>query len=51
MMLNIIVILSTRQKGIAGLRAKDLVSDTKSRFLSRQAGISLSGGQKGMTVL
>jgi hypothetical protein len=28
------VILSTRQDGIAGLGAKDLVSNTKSRFFS-----------------
>jgi len=41
-MLRINVILSTRQDGFAGLGAKDLVSSTRFRFFSRQAGISLS---------
>jgi hypothetical protein len=53
MELSIQVILSTRQDGIAGLGAKDLFSNTKARFFSRQCGISLSGGasQTGMTLL
>jgi len=34
-MLRILVILSTRQNGIAGLGAKDLVSNTKSRFFAK----------------
>jgi hypothetical protein len=34
MILETSVILSTRQKGIAGLGAKDLVSDRENRFFA-----------------